>query len=69
MKKTLLVVGIVSIAVLAFGAVGYAFAQNQNPGHPFGHKMMGNYEDHGPGMMGDYDENASCIMDDANEGG
>ncbi len=58
MKKILLVVGVVSIAVLAFGAVGYAYAQNQTPDFPFGHGMMGDYEgneqDHGHGMMGGY---------------
>jgi hypothetical protein len=58
MKKILLVVGIVSIAVLAFGAVGYAYAQNQTPDFPFGLGMMGDYEGHGRGyghgMMGGF---------------
>jgi len=46
MKKFLLVVGILSIAVLAFGAVGYAFAQSIIP-------PAQEYR-HGPGMMEGY---------------
>lgn len=49
MKKILVVVGILSIVVLAFGAAGLAFAHNQTPPdseNPYGY---------GRGMMGDYD--------------
>ena len=52
MKRTLLVVGIVSIAVLAFGLVGFAYAQSQNSEYPYGPGRMGDYDGHGPGMMG-----------------
>ena len=71
MKKTLLVVGIVSIAVLAFGAVGFAFAQNQTPEFLFGRGMMGDYDDHGPGMMGNFDEGGygHGMMGDYNDHG
>jgi hypothetical protein len=57
MKRTLLVVGIVSIAVLVFGAAGFAYAQSQTPETFFGHGpgMMGNYEDFDHStMMGGY---------------
>jgi len=62
MKKILLVVGISIFAVLAFGVVGYAYAQNQTPPaseYPYGPGMMGNYDDnsrgYGRGMMGGRD--------------
>jgi hypothetical protein len=59
MKKTLLVVGILSITVLIFGVVGFAYAQNRtlpNSEYPHGPGMMGDYDDHGfgHGMMGSY---------------
>jgi hypothetical protein len=57
MKKILLVVGIVSITVLAFGAVGYAYAQNQTPPgleYPHGSGMMGDLDGYEHGMMGGY---------------
>jgi hypothetical protein len=60
MKKTLLVFGIVSIAVLVFGLVGFAYAQSQNLENPYGPVMMGDNDDHGHGhghdhgMMGSY---------------
>jgi hypothetical protein len=65
MKKTLLVVGIVSIAVLAFGVVGFAYAQNQTPENPYGSGMMGDYDGHGHGMMGSFGHGmGSGMMDE-----
>ena len=56
MKKLLLVLGVLSVAVLAFGAVGFAYAHNQNPPDsdtPYGPGMMGGGYGHGRGgMMG-----------------
>ena len=57
MKKILLVVGVVSIAVLALGFVGYAYAQNQTPpglDYPHGPGMMGDFDGYDHGMMGDH---------------
>ena len=52
MKKTLFVLAIAGVAVLALGIAGYAYAQTQTP-TPFtgyGPGMMG--DGYGPGMMG-----------------
>lgn len=58
MKKTLTIIAILGIAVLAFSAVGTAFAHGPNPDvpdgddtYPYGYGHMGGY-----GMMGWYDE-------------
>jgi hypothetical protein len=55
MKKILLVVGLLTIAVLTLGVAGFAYAQNQTPPapeYPFGSGMMGSYNGYGRGMMG-----------------
>jgi len=55
MKKLLLVLGVLSAAVLAFGAVGFAYAHNQNPPDsdtPYGPGMMGGGYGYGGGWMG-----------------
>ena len=55
MKKNLIVIALLGIAVLTFGAVGYVYAQTQTPpepGYPYGHEIMGDYIGHGQGMMG-----------------
>ena len=43
MKKNILIGAVLSIAVLTFGLVGFAYAQDQTPEYP-----------HGPGSMSDY---------------
>jgi len=53
MKKTLIVLAIAGVAVLALGIAGYAYAQTQVPS-PFtgyGPRMM--EDGYGPGMMGE----------------
>ena len=55
MKKILVGVALLGIAVLTFGAVGFVYAQTQTPpapDYPYGPGMMGGYRGHGPGMMG-----------------
>jgi len=54
MKKTLLFVAVLGVAVLALGAVGIAYAHGPNPGTPdgtfpygYGHGMMGGYAMYG----------------------
>ena len=50
MKKILFVVGVISVAVLAFAVVGFAYAQTQTPPYPeypYGPGMMGNDKDSG----------------------
>lgn len=49
MKKTLLIVAVLSVTVLTLGLAGYAYAQVQTPEYPYGPGMMGNYDDYGPG--------------------
>lgn len=52
MKKILIGVAVLGIAILTFSAVGYVFAQTQTPPepqYPYGPGMMGGY---GHGMMG-----------------
>jgi len=53
MKKTLLIVAVLTISVLTLGLAGYAYAQDQTPESPNGFGMMGNYDGHGPEMMGE----------------
>ena len=50
MHKSLLVAGILSIAVLTLGLAGFAYAQDQTPPapeYPYGPGMMGDYAGHG----------------------
>jgi hypothetical protein len=58
MKKTLLIVAVLSITVLTLGLAGYAYAQDQTPENLYNHGMMGDYAENGPGygrgMMGGY---------------
>ena len=57
MKKTLLIVAILSIAVLTLGVAGYAYAQDQTPHapeYPYGLGMMEDYDGYDHGMMGGY---------------
>jgi len=48
MKKTIIVVALVGVVVLALGAAGFAYAQDDDPVTPFG---RGGWAGHGPGMM------------------
>jgi hypothetical protein len=53
MKKILVVVGILSIVVLAVGAAGFAYAKSQTPKaseYPFGPGMMGAFDGDGRGF-------------------
>lgn len=46
MKKTLLILSIIGVTVLVFGAAGFAYAQNQTPPvpeYPYGQGMMGGF--------------------------
>jgi len=57
MKKILLVIGILSIALLTLGVAGFAYAQSQTPltpEYPYGAGMMGDSGGIGHGMMGGY---------------
>jgi hypothetical protein len=54
MKKTLLIVAVLSITVLTLGVAGYAYAQDQTLEYPYGPDMMGDYDGYGHGMMGDF---------------
>lgn len=49
-KKTLIVLAIAGVAVLALGITRFAYAQTQTPTPLYGDGMMG--EGHGPAMMG-----------------
>ena len=52
MKKTLLIVAVLSVTVLTLGLAGYAYAQVQTPEYLYGPGMMGNDDGYGHGMMG-----------------
>lgn len=55
MKKIWIGIAVLSVAALAFGVVGYAYAQSRissNSEYPHGPWMMGEYGGHGRGMMG-----------------
>lgn len=46
MKKTLLIVAVLSVTVLTLGLAGYAYAQDKTPEYPYGPGMMGAYGGH-----------------------
>ncbi len=60
MKKTVVVLAVIGIAVLSLGLAGYAYAQSEtppSPNYPNRYGMMGDYGTYGPnsyghGMMG-----------------
>ena len=56
MKKILMIVGILGLAILTLGVVGYAYAQDQNPEYPNSSEWMGGLgRGRGRGtMMGGY---------------
>ena len=73
MKKTLLIVAVLSITVLTFGIFGYAYAQGQttpSSGYPYGSGMMGDntgYGRYSHGMMSGFGGHG--MMDWNGEGG
>jgi hypothetical protein len=67
MKKILIGVIILVVAVLALGIGSFAYAQDQTPPtpeYPYGPGMMGNYDGfgYGRGMMGGYGGGFSSMM-------
>lgn len=57
MKKTLIVLAVIGIAVLSLGLAGYAYAHSEtppNPNYPNRYGMMGDNGTYGPNMMYGY---------------
>jgi hypothetical protein len=55
MKKNLLIVAVISVAILALSLAGFAYAHDRTPStpeYPYSPGMMNGYSDFGRGMMG-----------------